>query len=71
MTLYQHIGPPNDWSCAFPPSVANMNANSSHTNGLNLLLCDGSVRFVSNSINILTWRSLGSRNGGEVLGSDF
>jgi hypothetical protein len=33
-----------------------------------MALCDGSVRFVSNGIALPTWRALGSRNGGEVLG---
>jgi prepilin-type processing-associated H-X9-DG protein len=48
-----------------------MPANSGHTGGVNLLLCDGSVHFVSNSISLTTWSALGTRNGGEVLGSDF
>jgi hypothetical protein len=33
-------------------------------------LADGSVRFFSNNINLLTWQNLGSRGGGESLG-DF
>jgi prepilin-type N-terminal cleavage/methylation domain-containing protein/prepilin-type processing-associated H-X9-DG protein len=46
-------------------------ARSRHTGGVNLLLGDGSVHFVSNSISLQTWRSLATRSGGEVLGSDF
>jgi prepilin-type processing-associated H-X9-DG protein len=42
--------------------------SSAHTNGVNLLLCDGSARFVNNGINLVTWRALGTRNGGEVVG---
>jgi prepilin-type N-terminal cleavage/methylation domain-containing protein/prepilin-type processing-associated H-X9-DG protein len=45
-------------------------ARSEHSGGVNILLCDGSVHLVSNGINLTTWRGLGTRNGGEVLG-DF
>jgi prepilin-type N-terminal cleavage/methylation domain-containing protein/prepilin-type processing-associated H-X9-DG protein len=70
-TLYQHVGPPNGRGCAFPPANCVMSANSAHPGGVNLLLCDGSVRFVTNGISMPTWRALGTRNGGETLGSDF
>jgi prepilin-type N-terminal cleavage/methylation domain-containing protein len=70
-TLYTHAGPPNTRSCAFPPSAMLMVANSNHAQGVNLLLCDGSVRSVSNSVNLQTWRAAGTRNGGEVLGNDW
>jgi len=72
MTLYTHAGPPNARSCGFPTnSTMMMPTQSSHTQGLNVGLCDGSVRFVRNSISIATWRAVGSRNGGEVVGNDF
>jgi prepilin-type processing-associated H-X9-DG protein len=45
--------------------------SSSHTGGFNIVLADGSVRFVSYSISLQTFSALGTRNGGEVLGSDF
>jgi prepilin-type N-terminal cleavage/methylation domain-containing protein/prepilin-type processing-associated H-X9-DG protein len=45
-------------------------ARSNHTGGVNLGMADGSVRFVSNSINQATWQAIGSLNGGEVFG-DF
>jgi prepilin-type N-terminal cleavage/methylation domain-containing protein/prepilin-type processing-associated H-X9-DG protein len=66
---YQHILAPNTRSCGWLPSLRSaMTASSRHTGGVNLLLGDGSVRFVTNSVNIQTWRALGSRNGGEVVG---
>lgn len=41
-------------------------ARSLHTGGVNVLLGDGSVRFVTNSVNVIVWRGLGSIGGGEV-----
>jgi hypothetical protein len=37
---------------------------------VNVLLADGSVRFVKNSISMQTWMALGTKAGGEVLSSD-
>jgi prepilin-type N-terminal cleavage/methylation domain-containing protein len=71
-TGYVHAVPPFSRHCLFPSnSTQNTPANSAHTNGLNVCLMDGSVRFVSKTISIATWRALGSMNGGEVLGNDF
>ena len=44
--------------------------SSRHTGGVNVCLGDGSVRFVSNTVNLATWRALGTRGNGEVL-NDF
>ena len=41
---------------------------SQHTGGANMALCDGSVRTVSENIDMGTLKSLGTRNGGEVVG---
>lgn len=40
---------------------------SAHTGGVHFTMCDGSVRFVSENIDMTVYKSLGSRNGGEVV----
>ncbi len=30
-------------------------------------MADGSVRFIKNTINLITWQALGSISGGEVI----
>jgi prepilin-type N-terminal cleavage/methylation domain-containing protein/prepilin-type processing-associated H-X9-DG protein len=77
-TTYNHVSTPNTKTCAgtgFPGTMANMAMqvppSSYHPGGVNVCLCDGSVRFVQDSISLTTWRALGTRNVGEVLGPDF
>jgi prepilin-type processing-associated H-X9-DG protein len=67
-TSYWHSAPPGSRSCLFPPQRVMTTANSAHAGGVNLLLCDGSVHFVTYNVNLATWRALGTRNGGEVVG---
>jgi prepilin-type processing-associated H-X9-DG protein len=42
---------------------------SVHTGGCNFALCDGSVRFIRDSIPLATYQALGSRASGEVVGN--
>jgi prepilin-type N-terminal cleavage/methylation domain-containing protein/prepilin-type processing-associated H-X9-DG protein len=46
-----------------------ISARSRHPGGVQVLLGDGSVRFVTNNITLLTWQALGSPATGEVLGN--
>ena len=44
---------------------------SSHTSGFNVVLCDASVRNVSYSISLTTFKAIGSINQGETLANDW
>lgn len=73
-TLYNHaIGPnsriPDCGTDGFVPTPGLFPARSWHVGGVNLLTADGAVRFVSESIDLTTWRALGTRAGAESVGS--
>jgi prepilin-type N-terminal cleavage/methylation domain-containing protein/prepilin-type processing-associated H-X9-DG protein len=68
MTFYT---PDND--PAMPVALGNPQraaARSRHPGGVMAALCDGSVRFYSNTIALAAWGSLGSMGGGEVAPSN-
>src|SRR6516165_24794 len=83
-SLYNHLRPPNDKlpDCrgGLPHSTRsdplwswlslNIAARSKHPGGVNSLMADGHVQFIKNTINVLVWQALGSRNGGEVISAD-
>lgn len=43
-------------------------ARSRHTGGVNAAMCDGSIRFVTNSVDLAAWRAAGTSRGGEAIG---
>lgn len=70
---YDHIVTPNTPLCRAVGGdalYATVPATSQHSGGVNMMLVDGSVRFVSENISRDIWRAYGTRNGGEVI-SDF
>ena len=83
-SMYNHLRPPNDKNAdcrgGLPHSnrspafwgwlSLNIAARSKHPGGVNSLLADGHVQFIKDTINVLAWQGLGSRNGGEVISSD-
>jgi len=46
-------------------------ARSRHSGGVNVLFCDGSVKFVSNSVSLPTWQALGTMSNGDIPGSNY
>jgi prepilin-type N-terminal cleavage/methylation domain-containing protein/prepilin-type processing-associated H-X9-DG protein len=65
---YLHVSGPNRRSCGFfTVSRAVMPPSSRHPGGVNVLLCDGSVQFFTDTIGLVPWRALGSRDGQEVI----
>jgi prepilin-type N-terminal cleavage/methylation domain-containing protein/prepilin-type processing-associated H-X9-DG protein len=69
--VFQHVMPPNSRSCGFFTALrAVMPPSSRHPGGVNLLLGDGSVRFVKDSVNVTVWRALGTIKGREVISAD-
>ncbi len=45
-------------------------ARSRHTGGVNAALCDGTIRFYRNGIDLTAWQRLGTMDGGEVPTND-
>jgi prepilin-type processing-associated H-X9-DG protein len=75
MTLFNTVATPNanndQWAyCGKDSSgtFANFsNADSYHSGGVNVLMTDGHVQFIKDSINSRTWWCLGTIAGGEVI----
>ena len=71
-TLYNHHEPPNSarYDCITYHNPGWKAARSLHPGGVNVLLCDGHVGFVKDSVNPSAWRALSTRSGGEVVSSE-
>ena len=71
---YNHVLPPNGPACS-PAGVEcviwSLPSFSNHSNGVNTLFADGSVRFIISTIDRRVWWALGSRNGGETIDSAY
>jgi prepilin-type N-terminal cleavage/methylation domain-containing protein/prepilin-type processing-associated H-X9-DG protein len=74
-SLYNHYLTPNSrtydcWQSSPPHDPAIKAARSNHAGGVNVLYCDGHVQFAKDSVNVVTWRALSTRIGGEVISAD-
>jgi prepilin-type processing-associated H-X9-DG protein len=83
INAYSHVMTPNSLSCTGAQDLSGMISNgwsggigaavtatSNHPSGVNVAFCDGSVRFIKDSIDLKTWWALGSRDGKEVVSGD-
>jgi prepilin-type processing-associated H-X9-DG protein len=51
-------------------TYAVVTSRSYHPGGVNASLADGSVRFMTETIDVLTWQGISTRSGGEVVTLD-
>jgi prepilin-type processing-associated H-X9-DG protein len=61
-TTGSNSGSPQDFISGF---------RSNHTGGCNFLFCDGSVRFLSETISQTVYQALSTRCGGEAISSEL
>lgn len=74
--VYQHLLTPNTLNCRNTNSSDDYSGSnyaytpsSEHSGGVNLLMADGTVHFIGDSIDRQIWWALGSKNGGEATNS--
>jgi prepilin-type N-terminal cleavage/methylation domain-containing protein/prepilin-type processing-associated H-X9-DG protein len=81
-SLYDHELPPNSRHCAFNPPGGAVNsgltdylaltsATSEHAGGVHVAFGDGSVKFVTDSVDIAIWHAAATRSGGETVTISF
>ncbi|WP_165074138.1 DUF1559 domain-containing protein [Paludisphaera rhizosphaerae] len=71
-TMYDHYMGPNSkiYDCLRGPQHGWRTARSRHSGGVNVLMCDGSVRFFKDSVNVTAWQAVATVAGGEVVSAD-
>ncbi|HEU5116333.1 MAG TPA: DUF1559 domain-containing protein, partial [Isosphaeraceae bacterium] len=74
-TRYNHVMPPNTWSCDFNNYNSDSDdeattAASRHSGGVNVLFLDGSVHFVKATISPNIWWGIATMANGEVISSN-
>ncbi len=68
-TIYTHDLSLNENTCLNNHSInyGAFTAGSRHASTANMLACDGSVHSIKKSTSLPVWRSLGSRDGGDIV----
>ncbi len=52
-------------------TYAVVTSRSYHPGGVQIVIADGSARFVSEGVDLTTWRALATREGGEVVDNEY
>jgi prepilin-type N-terminal cleavage/methylation domain-containing protein/prepilin-type processing-associated H-X9-DG protein len=67
-SFYTHTKPPNNLTIdCWDLNSGHATARSYHPGGVHVGFCDGSVRFITEGIDLATWKNLGSRDDGAVV----
>lgn len=81
-SAYTHFMTPNQYHChnsnegyglggnPWGGLTSMVTASSDHPGGVNLAMCDGSVKFIKDTIAHRVWWALGSRNGKEAISTN-
>jgi prepilin-type N-terminal cleavage/methylation domain-containing protein/prepilin-type processing-associated H-X9-DG protein len=80
-SMFNTVVPPNGggnvkWSacrmdcCVQAQHADYVNAMSNHPGGVNVLMADGSSKFIKSTVSVQTWWAIGTRGSGEVISSD-
>jgi prepilin-type N-terminal cleavage/methylation domain-containing protein/prepilin-type processing-associated H-X9-DG protein len=69
---YTHIQTPNKNACVFNDAALHtdhgiIGPSSNHRGGVNLVMLDGSVKYIKDSVNHTTWWAIGTHRGGEAV----
>ena len=72
MKFPQYCTPTRDLPCTTATGSGSrfamrQSARSRHPGGVNCLLGDGSIRFLTNNVSLATWQALSTMNGGEII----
>lgn len=74
-SVYNHTMKPNEKGChSYTDDWGGSNlfhASSRHKSGVNVAMADGSVQYVTESVELPIWWAMGTRDGGEPLASGF
>jgi hypothetical protein len=74
--VYHHVMTPNTFNCGVTAGNGNTGsyaitaASSRHSGAVTVMLMDGSVKAIKNSIANTAWWALGTMTGGEVISAD-